>query len=201
MSDTALELNLISALNRLQHLVLDKEFLGNVENIAPEFVSEQYFSFHIGEYHFVVNAQCFCAVFVETPIAAVPNSPSCLVGLSNIRGALMPIYQLHTALGYAQPKKQFIFCIGKAENAVGLLIDTLPISLFLSPQDRVQSNQQHEHDMLKKLVNQFYFSTDKLWRLLQGEKIGAQLLAIAGTEQKQNFLSGAKIIDNKSAVM
>lgn len=179
MSESALELNLISALGKLQHLALDKEFLSNKENIAPEFVPEQYFGFCIGQYNFVVHASFFCAVFIETPIAAVPNSPEALVGLSNIRGALTPIYQLHTAFGYPQPKKQFIFSIGKGDKAIGLLIDALPISLSLCAQDQVSNQSSPENLQLRALVKHFYFAENKLWHLLNGESLGQQLVEIA----------------------
>ena len=190
MSDD-LQLNLINALNKLQHLAFDKKFLGNVESVAPEAIREQHFSFFIGQYHFVVNANYFCAVFVDTPIASVPNAPSSLVGLSNIRGILTPIYQLHKSLGYVVPKKQFIFCIGKSDKAIGLLVDALPVSLALSAQEQVPGSVRQEGVVLKQLVSNFYFSGDTLWHLLNGEKIGAQLLAIANAEQKQRFLGVA----------
>ncbi len=201
MNENALELNLINALGKLQHLAFDKEFLSNKENIAPESVPEQYFSFFIGENNFIVHASFFCAVFIETPIAAIPNSPEILVGLSNIRGALTPIYQLHTALGYPQPKKQFIFSIGKADKAVGLLIDALPVSMSLSMREQLGSEQKPENAMLKSLIKHLYFSGDKLWNLLSGDDLGQQLVAMAGQDKKQTYLGAAKVINSESAAI
>jgi chemotaxis signal transduction protein len=201
MNENALELNLINALGKLQHLAFDKEFLGNKENIAPESVLEQYFAFGIGQYNFVIHARFFCAVFIETPIAAIPNSPKALVGLSNIRGALTPIYQLHTAFGYPQPKKQFIFSIGKGDKAIGLLIDALPISLTLCEQEKIGKEAPPENVTLRALVKHFYFSESKLWHLLNGESLGQQLVGIASQDRKQIHLGMAKIINSESAAI
>lgn len=200
MSESELELNLIDALGRLKNIAFDKDFLGTKENIAPESVPEQYFAFHIGEFNFIVHSRFFCAVFIETPIAAVPNSPAALVGLSSIRGALTPIYQLHAALGYTQPKNQFIFCVGKADKAVGLLIDSLPTSLALSARERLANATVPENAMLQQLVKNFYFSGNKLWHLLEGRNIGEQLLAIAYLDKNQIFSGSNKAIKRESAI-
>lgn len=201
MNENALELNLINALGKLQHLAFDKEFLDNKENIAPESVLEQYFAFAIGQYNFVVHARFFCAVFIETPIAAIPNSPKALVGLSNIRGALTPIYQIYTAFGYPLPKKQFIFSIGKGDKAIGLLIDALPISLSLCEQDRAEKAAPPENVTLRSLVKHFYVSEDKLWHLLNGEILGQQLVGIAAQDKKQIHLTTAKIMNSENAII
>ncbi len=201
MNESALELNLINALGKLQHLAIDKEFLSNKENIAPEYVLEQYFAFGIGQYNFVVHASFFCAVFIETPIAAVPNSPEALVGLSNIRGALTPIYQLHTAFGCPLPKKQFIFSIGKGDKAIGLLIDALPVSLSLCEQDQVGNEVSLENMTLKALVKHFYFSESKLWHLLSGETLGQQLVGIASQDKRQMHLGAVKVINSEGAAI
>jgi chemotaxis signal transduction protein len=182
MNNTALELTLINALGKLKHLAVDNAFLNNKEVLAPNAVTEQYFAFYIGEYPFVISAQCFCAVFVETPIAAVPNSPAALVGLSNIRGALTPVYQLNTALGCAPAKKKFIFCVGKTDKAVGLLVDALPSSLALSANERTHSAPQNNNNLLRELSPRSYLHENRLWHWLDGEKIAEQLLLLANTE-------------------
>jgi len=201
MNENALELNLINALGKLQHLALDKEFLSNKENIAPESILEQYFAFGIGQYNFVVHASFFCAVFIETPIAAVPNSPEILVGLSNIRGALTPIYQLYTLFECPQPKKQFIFSIGKGDKAIGLLIDALPISLSLRAQDQIGNETPPENATLRALVKHFYFSENKLWYLLNGENLGLQLVGIAAQDKKQIHLRMAQLTNSENAAV
>ena len=116
MKNETLELNLIKALGKLQHTIIDQEFLDGDTPVVAEILPEPFFAFHIGQHHFVVNANCFCEVFVDTHIAALPNSPGLLRGLCNLRGVLMPVYQLHQILDVPAPKKAIIFCVGNAST-------------------------------------------------------------------------------------
>lgn len=183
VTQEALEANLIHALTRLQHTAFEKEFLeGGVAQNADS-KPESFFGFAIGHVQFMVAATCFCEVFVDTAIAAVPNAPSSLVGLSNVRGVLMPIYQLHSLLNSPLTKKPIIFTIGKGDSSVGLLIDRLPTSLSLAAYQREAVTKQ-ESPLLRQLVKASYFANQNHWLLLDGNALGAQLLAITQQLQK-----------------
>ncbi len=191
LSQEALEKNLIAALTRLQHTAFEKEQLNTHMALTADSKPESFFGFSIGSYHFMVAASCFCEVFVDIAIAAVPNAPSSLVGLSNVRGVLMPIYQLYSALNLERPKKSIIFSVGKGEAAVGILIDRLPISLSVSENQR-QAMSRQEHPLLQQLVQSnfiqsHYFVGQQHWWRLNGIELGSQLLAMA----KQSYKSHA----------
>lgn len=178
VSQEALEQNLINALTRLQYAEFNNEFLNDKSRQMEELPPEAFFGFAIGQYSFLVPANCFCEVFVDTHIAALPNAPTCLVGLSNIRGVLMPVYQLHAGLKVSQPKKMIIFCVGKGDAAIGILIDELPISLSLSANQRLPQAKA-AHVLLQPLVKAAYFTNDREWLLLNGNKFAEQLKNIA----------------------
>ncbi|GGY74805.1 hypothetical protein GCM10011613_20340 [Cellvibrio zantedeschiae] len=179
-----LEINLIHALTRLRHTAFEKEILGGDAALNVDAKPESFFGFSIGHLQFMVAASCFCEVFVDTAIAAVPNAPSTLVGLSNIRGVLMPIYQLHSLLNSSIAKKPIIFAIGKGESSVGLLIDSLPVSLSLAAYQR-EAIAKQESPLLQQLVKENYFANQSRWLLLDGKSFGAQLLAITHQMPKQ----------------
>jgi chemotaxis signal transduction protein len=179
----ALEKNLIAALTRLQHTAFEKELLGSSVPLAADAKPESFFGFYIGAYHFMVAASCFCEVLVDTAIASIPNAPSCLVGLSNVRGVLTPIYQIHSSLNIDPPKKWIIFLVGKGESAVGILIDSLPTSLSASVYQRQTANT-HEQLLLQQLVQAHYFINQEHWLLFSGTALGSQLLALANQFHK-----------------
>jgi chemotaxis signal transduction protein len=185
MSNAALELNLINALGKLKHLAVNRDFIDSKKHMAPESIKEQFFAFTIGENNFLISANCFCAVFVDTPIAAVPNSPNMLAGLSNVRGVLTPVYQLHSLLGCNVVRKKIIFCIGKAEKSVGLLVDTLPASRAFSAQDSVPAEFYTNNKLISQLSERKFFVDKKLWHWLDGEALGEHFLALANAEQKK----------------
>jgi chemotaxis signal transduction protein len=185
MKNETLELNLIKALGKLQHTIIDQEFLDGDSPAVAEVLPEPFFAFHIGQYQFVVNANCFCEVFVDTHIAALPNSPNLLRGLCNLRGVLMPVYQLHQALDASAPKKSIIFCIGKGDQAIGLLVDALPVSLPLRSTERVPKDAVAQ-PILDSLIDATYFSANKVWNLIDGHTIG-ELLRTNALQEQQSY--------------
>lgn len=175
----ALQENLIAALNRLQYSGVSSDYL-LADKHAHDFdaVMESFFSFAIGIKNFLVSSSCFCEVMVANTIAALPNAPECLLGLYNVRGVLIPIFQLHTALDAEMPKKLTIFCVGKAEAAIGIVIDALPLSLSLPRREKIPLKESDD-PLLNKLVEDSYFSSSKLWHVLDGKKIGSLLFQYA----------------------
>jgi chemotaxis signal transduction protein len=186
ISQETLEKNLIAALNRLQHTVLDTELLGNNTTLADELPPEPFLGFAIGAYSFMVSAKCFCEVVVDTPIACLPNAPEYLVGLTNHRGVLVPVYQIHSALNSKLPKKNTIFCIGKGDSAIGILIDSLPTSFSLSAQQRLTStaSKNGAEAFLQPFVMASYLSNQTEWYLLDGNAFAGQLQTVVSQAHK-----------------
>lgn len=182
MEHQELELNLINALERMQSVDFSQGFFEAENAIDLQLVNEQYFSVAIGKLKFVVKANCFCEVFYGLSVAAVPNSPKFLLGLSNVRGALVPVYQLHDTLKIPTPNKPYIFCIGKGDKMVGLLVNELPISLGLSQRDIVEDDSLAQYEVLDNLVKKTFFSARELKYLLDGESLGSELLVLANNE-------------------
>ena len=183
ISQDALEKNLINALTKLQHTAFDNAFLDDKTKRVEELPPESFLGFVIGQYHFIVHATCFCEVFVDTPIAALPNAPECLAGLSNIRGILMPVYQLHSALKFTLPKRVTIFCIGKGDAAIGILVDELPSSLSLSTH-HCKAKIECKDALLQPLIKASYFFNQREWFLINGLVFAEQLQTLAAQSHK-----------------
>ena len=193
MENESLEQTLINALSRLQHANVDKELLTDQERLGPEFIVEQHFGFTIGPHHFVVKASCFCEVFVDIPIAAVPNAPELLLGLCNVRGVLVPVYQLHGEWMLSRPTRTHIFCVGKGEKTIGLLVDGLPVSLSLSARDGVLDDTLEADSTLAVLVEKTFLARQMTHMRLDGEALGGQLLALANTRKRGVVVTGTVV--------
>jgi chemotaxis signal transduction protein len=187
IADEDLQSNLVRALHRLQNRELDAVFLDKPS--GQQSVAQPYFSFAMNGEQFVVNARYFCEVFTDIPIAPLPNAPSILSGLANLRGLLLPVYQLHQYLqvpGYyptsAQKpaaRKSVVLVIGKGESAVGLVIDALPVSLSLAlAADGNQATEVFPHPQLPGLA-QVHVLPDKTLAQLQVEQLPQRLLNMA----------------------
>jgi len=173
--------NLVNALNKLRNRELDGLFLDRPQE--QQQVTQPYFGFSISGEDFVVSARHFCEVFTDIAIAPLPNAPSVLLGLVNLRGLLLPVYQLQVFLSAASPadqgqktsRKKIVLVIGKGERAVGLLIDALPVSLSLSLPPVVEPVP---HPRLSGLA-QVHLLPDRALAQLAIEQLPERLLAMA----------------------
>jgi chemotaxis signal transduction protein len=183
MENNTLEQMLINALSRLQNAEVDREILPGQEQANAQHVAEQHFNFVIGPHQFVVRASCFCEVFVDIPIAAVPNAPMLFAGLCNVRGVLVPVYQLHSKWSAQRPARVHVFCIGKGEKTVGILVDALPVSLALSAQDSIIDDTLNDDEVLASLVEQTFLVRQVPRHRVDGDSLGSQLLALVNSSK------------------
>lgn len=190
MDNNNLEQTLIDALSRLQHTNVDKVLLTDQERLGTELVREQHFGFAIGKKHFLVKASCFCEVFSGLPIAPIPNAPAVLAGLCNVRGVLVPVYQLHHEWALTLPQKPYVFCIGKGEKAVAVLIDGLPVSIELAEQDCVKDDTLDQDAVLSALIENTFLARGIPHYRIAGETVGEQLLALANHHRRENSNTG-----------
>lgn len=196
MDNQALQATLISALNKLKSAELDKTLAGNqqLQKSAP--LTEQYFAFGIADKSFLVKANCFCEVFVNIPVAALPNSPELLLGLCNIRSTLVPVYQLHTLAKRELPQKKIVLAIGKGDKSIALLVDSLPTSIELSqthqvsdssteqqPDELTSSEQSPEVQEIQSLITHNYMHQHRLYHLLDGALLAGQLVNLSSRGQ------------------
>lgn len=186
MDSKNLEQQLIDALSRLQHTDVDKVLLTDQERLGAEAAREQHFGFAIGQHRFVVEANCFCEVFSGLSVAPIPNAPTLVAGLCNVRGGLVPVYQLHHEWSIALPPKPYVFCVGKGEKMVALLIDSLPLSIELAEQDSVADDTLDQDPVLSSLVDKTFLARGLTHYHLSGETLGAQLLALANQRIHDN---------------
>jgi chemotaxis signal transduction protein len=181
------EQQLIVALNRLQGInftdVMDKIPVGSISAVTFEPDRERYFSFNLASYSFAVNASHFCEVFVAPAIAPLPNAPEILLGLCNVRGILVPVYQLHGLLHQNIPAHRTIFCIGKGEHAVGILTDNLPSSVSLPRIKGVKAGEEKMTDSLPGFIRELVVAevseNNKNYLLLDGARVAEQLLMLS----------------------
>ena len=84
---------------------------------------------------FEINGQEFCidiSVVREirgwTPATPMPNTPSYILGVINLRGAVMPVFDLRSrlALGRTEPSSRNVIVVVQSEGQlVGLLVDAV----------------------------------------------------------------------------
>ncbi len=85
-------------------------------------------SFRIGAQEFCVDIMAVREIRGWTPATALPQSPSYVRGVINLRGAVLPIVDLPNRLGYgaSEPTARHVIIVAQiGQQLVGLLVDAV----------------------------------------------------------------------------
>jgi purine-binding chemotaxis protein CheW len=97
-------------------------------------------SFRIGEQEFCVDIMAVREIRGWTPATPLPQSPSFINGVINLRGAVLPIMDLAARLGFATSvtsARSVIIVVKVGERMIGLLVDAVSDILMITD-DMVQ---------------------------------------------------------------
>ena len=127
--------------------------------------------YHLPRYGFMVNGTGFmisseilCEVVKNYTVYPIPNTQQWMKGLVNLRGNLIPVYDLSLLLGFTDKPMQHgsLLVIDKGQNSVGILIDGLP-----QPCDITSWSKLTQIPMLSTALSEFvtdaYSAEDVIW--------------------------------------
>jgi twitching motility protein PilI len=123
-------LNPSAALNRF------KSPRGLFTGIAPIERQRERYGYQIGDLRFLIGQGTASEVLVDqTGIYPIPNTPSWVMGLINLRGNLVPVFDARPLLDLAEntaQQKRWLLILGRGDRAAGLFIDGLPQATLAS---------------------------------------------------------------------
>jgi len=85
-------------------------------DVGYEATAPSRYGFRIGDLGFLLGARTLCEVTAVPAAARLPGTPNWLLGVMNLRGTLVPVFDLH-ALFELPPA-------ARSSNAAGLVIDS-----------------------------------------------------------------------------
>lgn len=105
----------------------------------------------------------------------LPNAPDWFVGIANLHGLLVPVFDLARYLGieHRSGVKPMLLVLGHGPDAAGIVIDGLPVRLHLRPADRAEGAPVPA--ALDGCVNETYWAADSTWMDLQVVALLARL--------------------------
>ncbi|MCA0255919.1 MAG: chemotaxis protein CheW [Proteobacteria bacterium] len=106
-------------------------------------------AFRIGDQEFCVNIMSVREIRGWTPATAMPHSPHYLLGVINLRGAVLPIVDLSARLGMkpAEPSQRHVIIVAQVKNQVaGLLVDAVSDILTVTD-DNIQPVPEVSSDL------------------------------------------------------
>lgn len=86
------------------------------------------FGFRVGQHHFLIQPKTYSEVMVQPHVYPIPNVPPWFLGVLNLRGNLLPVFDLHQFLqaGNSNRNKRTVLLLDRGRDAVGVSIDGLP---------------------------------------------------------------------------
>lgn len=111
-------------------------------------------AFRMGAQEFCVDIMSVREIRGWTPATVLPQSPSFVRGVVNLRGAVLPIVDLAARLGFpqAEPTARHVIIVAQiGAQTVGLLVDAVSDILTVTA-DLVQGTPDVVSDMAKTFV-------------------------------------------------
>jgi purine-binding chemotaxis protein CheW len=108
----------------------------------------------IGSQEFCVDVMCVREIRGWTPATPLPQSPSFVRGVINLRGTVLPIVDLAARLGFAsaEPSARHAIVVAQiGHQVVGLLVEGVS-DIFTVTDDKIQPTPDVASEMAKKFV-------------------------------------------------
>lgn len=139
------------------------------------------YGFNVGDIGLLLNPEISSEVISDTPIYPIPNTVSWLCGLINLRGNMIPVFNLHQALEVSNDSidGRYLLILDKAEKAVAIALHENPEAIS----DLVLSNRSFELPaLLSPHIQQVYEDNERVWIKFDKESffdaLGAEAVVI-----------------------
>ncbi|MFB9950135.1 chemotaxis protein CheW [Rhizobium puerariae] len=100
--------------------------------------SRELIAFRIGDQEFCVNIMSVREIRGWTPATPMPHAPAYVMGVINLRGAVLPIIDLSSRLGMkeAEPSARHVIIVAQVKNRmVGLLVEAVSDILTITDEN------------------------------------------------------------------
>lgn len=127
------------------------------ELIEVRYQEKDRYTFMLGQLAFFLPNEMLSEVVENADYAYLPRMSENVLGLSNVRGDLVPVFDLHKFLNVDRDSKQqqHLLSIGVGDEAVGVLLDRLPFRVKESECQIIKSAPILP-DAIKPFVSQVY---------------------------------------------
>lgn len=126
------------ALNRPFDTNLDDEF---VDDEWLELEATRQLGFHVGNIGLLISPNITSELTEVKTVCPIPNTASWFLGLINLRGNLVPVFDLNMLLQLEDDteKKRMLLILGEGDAAGAIMINGLPLHITLSVADKLDT--------------------------------------------------------------
>ncbi|MDD5058733.1 MAG: chemotaxis protein CheW [Sideroxydans sp.] len=119
------------------------------------------YGFRVGDLGLLIDPDAGSEVLAMPVIATLPGTPPGFLGLINLRGNLVPLYELGDLLGTGSRRSgNLVLVFGQGELAVGVKIEGYPTALLAL---RPLTNLPQLPETLRKHVSAGFVQDETVW--------------------------------------
>ena len=157
-----MELTLPSAALSRQFVGINISFAQEDNPIKSE--GRSFHAFTIGTMGFLLPAETISEIAENLAYCQLPNTNTVLHGMANLRGNIIPIFDMHAQLNIEikAGNNRKVLVIGEGDKAAAILIDELPIRLVISAEDKYRGKPPLANE-LQQHVKTCYHAKEKIW--------------------------------------
>jgi twitching motility protein PilI len=136
------------------------------------------YGFRLGKVNFLVNEFAMCEVVMKPIIYSIPNTPSWILGLINLRGILVPVFNIKKRIEQDDDdkKRDTLIILDKGERAFATFIDALPDTIDLDDKDFTKSTiPKDAPEILKGHITDAFELKQEIWFELNYETFIKQI--------------------------
>tara|TARA_R110002072_G_scaffold14582_9_gene60238 strand:- start:53640 stop:54179 length:540 start_codon:yes stop_codon:yes gene_type:complete len=124
------------------------------------------FGFRLGEINLLINKFTICEVVKRPIIYSMPNTPPWIQGLINLRGILVPVFDLKKILEQTgdDKKDDTLLIIDRGESAFATYIDDLPNSIDIDNEKFIKTSTPNDTpEILTDYISETFFLEQEIW--------------------------------------
>ena len=133
-------------------------------NHSLEEYHQQRYGFKISGIGFLILPNTLCEVMKNFTVYPIPNTKPWMKGLVNVRGNLIPVYDLslHLELSSEPMNYESLLIVDRGQDSAGVLIDGLPVPFDTSEWQKLPSAPRLPSG-ISDCVSETYSVDDVLW--------------------------------------
>ena len=135
--------------------------------------TRQFLTFNVGEESYGVELMTIREIKGWVATTQLPNSPDFMKGVINLRGVVIPIFDLRHRFGMGQTEpteKNVVIIIAVGEKLIGILVDAVS-DILSSTEDQIRPAPQVDSKIDEDFVNGLISVEEKMVVLLNIENL------------------------------
>ena len=136
----------------------------DAESAAVDENKQRFYGFRFGSLNLLLNSQVHSEVLENAEIMPIPLMPAHVLGLCNVRGNLVPVYDLYSKFEFEVEKQHArrVLILGENEDMVGIQIEEMLVSLVFEDFDCVEKLPS-VHEQINNHITQCFKKEGKYW--------------------------------------